>query len=231
VTLEERLTQVRARIGAAATRAGRDPDAITLVAVTKTFGAHVILEAAELGVTDIGENRAQELREKALAIGDRVRWHFIGPLQTNKVKHVVGVASLLHSIDRSGLASEVDRRARSHHLVQDVLIEVNVAREAAKQGCDPASALALAREVDELPNVAVKGLMTMAPFTEDPEAARPYFRELRELQEVVASEVPSATALSMGMTRDFEVAIEEGATIVRVGEAIFGPRPPAALRA
>jgi pyridoxal phosphate enzyme (YggS family) len=223
MTLEARLESVRARISAAATAAGRSPDEVTLVAVTKTFGVHVILEALELGVTDIGENRAQEFREKAMVVGDKVRWHFIGPLQTNKAKHVVGV-TLIHSVDRLALAEEIDRRARARELIQDVLIEVNVAREPAKQGCDPSSAAALARQVDALPNVRVVGLMGMAPFADDPEEARPFFRELRELRDLVAADVPTARELSMGMTRDLEVAIAEGATLVRVGEAIFGPR-------
>jgi len=225
MTLEQRIADVLERIEASASRVQRRPSEVTLVAVTKTFGAHVVLEAAEAGVTDVGENRAQELREKALVVGDRVRWHFIGPLQTNKAKHVVGTATLIHSVDRPALATEIDRRARAHDLVQEVLIEVNVAREAAKQGCDPATAIALAREVDGLANVRVRGLMAMAPFSDQPEHSRPYFREMRALRELLASEVPGATELSMGMTRDFEVAIEEGATIVRVGEAIFGPRP------
>ena len=228
MSLGRRLREVEGRIAAAAARAGRDPDEVTLVAVTKTFGAHVILEAVELGVSDVGENRAQELREKAVVVGDRVRWHFIGPLQTNKVKHVVGVATLIHSVDRPALGAEIDRRARAQDLVQDVLIEVNVAREAAKQGCDPAGAVALAVATDALGHVRVRGLMAMAPFSDDPQDSRPYFEEMASLRERVAQDVPTATELSMGMTRDFEVAIEEGATIVRVGEAIFGPRAGAA---
>lgn len=224
MNLEERLDAVRERIAAACTRTGRDPDAVTLVAVTKTFGAHVVLEAADHGITDVGENRAQELREKAVVVGDRVRWHFIGPLQTNKAKHVVGLAELIHSVDRPALATEIDRRARARGLVQDVLVEVNVAREAAKQGCDPAVAIALARDIDALENVRVRGLMAMAPFTAHPKASRPYFEELRSLRDLLVEEVPGAAHLSMGMTRDFEVAVEEGATIVRVGEAIFGAR-------
>ena len=228
MTLQRRLTEVRSRIAEAASRAGRDADDVTLVAVTKTFGAHVILEAVELGVVDVGENRAQELREKAVVVGDRVRWHFIGPLQTNKVKHVVGIASLIHSVDRPALAAEIDRRARTQGQVQDVLIEVNVAREAAKQGCDPAAAISLAVATAGMDHVTVRGLMAMAPYSERPQDSRPYFDEMRDLHERVAEEVPTATELSMGMTRDFEVAIEEGATIVRVGEAIFGARAGAA---
>ena len=224
MSLRSRLEEVEGRIADAAARSGRKPNEVTLVAVTKTFGVHVILEAAELGVTDVGENRAQELREKVVIVGDKVRWHFIGPLQTNKVKHVVGTAALIHSVDRPALAAEIDRRARSRNLAQEVLIEVNIAREAAKQGCDPATAIALACSTDALDHVTVRGVMAMAPFSDRPEDSRPYFQELRELRDRIAAQVPTATELSMGMTRDFEVAIEEGATIVRVGEAIFGAR-------
>jgi pyridoxal phosphate enzyme (YggS family) len=216
---------VRARVEAAAVRSGRRPDEVTIVAVSKTFPADVVAAAVAAGVTDLGENRAQELKEKVAAVHG-ARWHFVGHLQTNKVRLVVGNATLVHSVDRFGLAEAMARRARSLGITQHVLVEVNVSGETTKQGTTPARAAALAEEVHALDGVRVKGLMTMAPLVDDPEATRPYFAELAELGAVVARRVPGAVELSMGMTRDFEVAVEEGATIVRVGEAIFGPRRP-----
>ncbi len=194
------------------------------MAVSKSFSADAVLACVEAGATDLGENRAQELKEKAIAIPSEVRWHFIGHLQTNKARHVVGVATLVHSVDRYALAEEVARRARSQGMMQEVLIEVNVSGEPTKHGIEPARAVALAEEVSELDGVRVRGLMTMAPFTDDPERSRPYFADLRQLGERLREALPDATELSMGMTRDFEVAVEEGATLVRIGEAIFGPR-------
>lgn len=216
---------VRERIERAAARRSRSGSDVTLVAISKTFPADVVRAAVAAGVTDLGENRAQELREKVSAVGGQARWHFVGHLQTNKVRYVVGNAALIHSVDRFGLAEAVARRARNMGLVQDVLVEVNVSREAAKQGVDPARAVALAEEISSLEGLAVRGLMTMAPLVGDAQETRPYFAELAELGGALVRRVPDAVELSMGMSRDFEVAVEEGATIVRVGEAIFGPRP------
>ena len=220
------LEDVRRRVESAAETSGRSPSDVTLVAVTKGFPAGVVADAVAAGAVDLGENRAQELREKAIAVSEGVRWHFIGHLQTNKVRHVVGTAVLIHSVDRPGLADAVARRARSAGMVQEVLIEVNISGEAAKHGVEPAQAVDLARRVAELPGITVKGLMAMAPLSDDPERSRPYFSDLRAIGEDVVAAIPGATELSMGMSRDFEVAIQEGATLVRVGEAIFGPRRP-----
>ncbi len=222
--IRDRLAQVRDRMDAAARRAGRAPDQVTLVAVGKSFSADIVVAAYRAGAGELGENRAQELKEKAIAIPSGPRWHFIGHLQTNKARLVVGVAALVHSVDRSALAEEISRRARARSIVQDILIEVNVSGEASKHGVEPARAVALAEEVARLDALRVRGLMTMAPLSDDPESSRPYFSDLRDLGERLRSAVPGADELSMGMTRDFEVAIEEGATLVRVGEAIFGPR-------
>ena len=222
-TVSSRLNAVRERVAAAALRSGR-ADAVTLVAVSKSFSADVVAQAVEAGADHLGENRAQELKEKAIALPAGPRWHFIGHLQTNKARQVVGIADLIHSVDRYGLAEEISRRARVKDLTQDVLIEVNISGEGTKHGVAPPAAVALAEEVAALDNLRVRGLMTMAPFTDDPERSRPYFADLRMLGERVGKAVDGATELSMGMTRDFEVAIEEGATLVRVGEAIFGPR-------
>lgn len=224
--IARRLAEVRHRIEAAATSASRSPGDICLVAVSKSFSADVVVACVEAGATDLGENRAQELKEKAIAIQRDVSWHFIGHLQTNKARHVVGIARLVHSVDRYALGEEIARRARTQGVVQDVLIEVNVSGEATKHGIEPARAVALAEEVSGLDGIRVRGLMTMAPFTDDAETSRPYFSDLRELGERLRSALPEATELSMGMTRDFEIAVQEGATILRVGEAIFGPRRP-----
>lgn len=224
MSIEQRLAAVHARIDEACTRSRRDPSEITLVAVAKTFSVDRVIEALDAGALDIGENRAQELKEKAAAIGARSRWHFIGPLQTNKVRLVVGVASLIHSVDRFGLGEAIARRASSMGLVQEVLVEVNFGGEETKAGIEPQRAVSLARELEALDGLRVAGLMTIPPRSEEPEQARPYLRELAELGSMVRADLPDARHLSMGMSGDLEVAVEEGATLVRVGRAIFGPR-------
>ncbi|HET7482495.1 MAG TPA: YggS family pyridoxal phosphate-dependent enzyme [Actinomycetota bacterium] len=224
MTIATRLAAVRERVAAAARAAGRDPADITLVAVGKTFGVDVVSEAIDAGATDIGENRAQELRDKVAVLGARARWHFIGPLQSNKVRLVVGShVVLIHSVDRFGVAEAIGRRAASLGFEQDVLVEVNVGGEATKHGVEPPRAVTLATEISQLPGVSVRGLMAIPPRGDD--EARHHFQTLAALGHDVAAEIPGATELSMGMSHDFEVAIEEGATIVRVGQAIFGPRP------
>jgi len=224
MTVVERLKAVRTSIEDAARRSGRSPSDVTLVAVSKTWPADVALEAISAGVTDLGENRAQEFKEKVALLEGRARWHFIGPLQTNKVRQVVGACDLIHSVDRLGLAEAIDRRASRLGLVQDVLIEVNVALDPSKHGIEPAKAIALAGEAAVMAGVRVRGLMTMPPYPDDPEESRPYYKELAALSRQLLAELPEAAELSMGMTRDFEIAIEEGATLVRIGTAIFGPR-------
>jgi pyridoxal phosphate enzyme (YggS family) len=215
---------VEARIEAAALRAGRDPNEVTLVAISKTWPADVLVEALEAGVTDLGENRAQELKQKVAVLGPGPRWHFVGHLQTNKVRSVVGSVVAIHSVDRFGLGEAIARRASALGISQDVLIEVNVSGEASKFGVEPQRTRALAGELAALDGLNVRGLMTMAPFSDDPENSRRFFASLRELGESLRRDLPDAGELSMGMTRDFEVAVEEGATLLRVGEAIFGPR-------
>jgi pyridoxal phosphate enzyme (YggS family) len=224
VDLRSRYDRVLERVAQAAKRAGRDLAEVEVVAVAKTFPADVVLAAIDQGIEVIGESRAQELRDKYAVVGGRARWHFVGHVQTNKVRQVVGVAELIHSVDRIGLAEAIARRAKSLGSVQEVLIEVNIARESAKHGADPATAVTFARDVARLDGIQVRGLMAMAPFSEDPEQSRPYFAELAELKDQVASTVDGVDHISMGMSRDFEVGVEEGATLVRVGEAIFGPR-------
>jgi pyridoxal phosphate enzyme (YggS family) len=213
--VDARIAEVRARIAAAAARAGRDPADVTLVAATKTVGADRVAAALACGVVDLGENRAQELLEKASVLAEHEpapRWHFLGAVQRNKVRVLAPWVCLWHSVDRIGLGEELAKRAAGAR----VLVEVNVGREPQKAGCPPAETAALVDALRDL-GLTVEGLMTVPPHDDDP---RPWFARLRALGEAV-----EAPVLSMGMTDDFEVAIEEGATIVRVGRALFGARP------
>jgi pyridoxal phosphate enzyme (YggS family) len=220
--LRDRLADVHRRISLAAERAGRDPGSVRLVAVTKTLGIERVREAVEAGLRDFGENYVQEAREKLAALGPDIRWHFIGHLQSNKARHVVGAFELIHSLDSETLAREIQKRSAAAGIVQDVLVEVRLDPAASKTGIEPEALPCLVEQVRGLPNVRLRGLMGMPPLFADPEDARPGFRLLRRLLEVVPPE--SRRELSMGMSSDFEVAIEEGATLVRVGTAIFGPR-------
>lgn len=226
-TIATRLEAVRERIDAACERAGRDPAEVTIVGVTKTHPVETVEEALAAGQVDLGENRAQELvpkAEQAQEMGLEPRWHFIGGLQRNKVRQVLPHIAVLHSLDSVRLADEIEKRAEQGRAPDpDVplpcYLEVNVGGEASKQGVEPAGVGALLRGVAELRHVEVVGLMTVAPQVDDPEQVRPVFRELREL-----AEAHGLAELSMGMTEDYAVAIEEGATVVRLGRVIFGPR-------
>jgi PLP dependent protein len=224
VNISERVGDVRTRIAAAARRAGRAPGDIVLIAVSKSFPADVCKTALDAGVTDLGENRAGEFRDKIALVDGRARWHFVGNLQTNKARMVVGAADLVHSVDRMELATALGRRAEALGITQDVLIEVNVAGEKSKHGVAPEAAIEFATGVEKFGALNVRGLMTMPPYPLDPEDSRPLYKELAALSNSVREKVPGAREISMGMTRDFEVAVEEGATMVRVGEAVFGPR-------
>jgi hypothetical protein len=216
-----RLEAVWRRIAAAAARAGRVPRSVTLVAVSKTFGVAHVRAAHMAGQADFGESRALELKRKAAAGGPGLRWHFVGRLQRNKVRDVVGVAGLIHSVDRLELARAIADRARRMGRVQQVLVQVNVGNDPAKGGAGPDEALTLVRDVRELHGIACQGLMTIPAIAADP---RPAFQALRGLRDAARERWPEVAHLSMGMSRDFEAAVEEGATIVRVGEAVFGPR-------
>jgi pyridoxal phosphate enzyme (YggS family) len=222
-TVAERLGAVRAKIAAAAARAGRPPEGVRLLAVSKTKPEALIRAAYAAGQRDFGENYVQELVAKAPALADLpdLRWHVIGPLQRNKVKQVVPVAALVHTVDRAELASELDKRAAAAGRVVAVLLEVNVSGEASKAGCSPDAAHRLADAVRALPHLRLAGLMTIPPDSGEREQARPFFAALRELRGRLGGDLAE---LSMGMSQDFEIAIEEGATIVRVGTAIFGAR-------
>jgi pyridoxal phosphate enzyme (YggS family) len=225
--ISSNISLIRQRIEAASARSGRDPQSVRLMAVSKTVALERIREALEAGITLLGENYVQEAREKIPAIGHAAEWHMIGYLQTNKVKYVVNLFDWIHSVDRLELARELDKRAGQSNRRLNILIEVNVSGEESKNGMEPDAALELVRQVSLLPNISVRGLMTMPPYSDNPENSRPYFQALRKLRdEISAAAIPNIRMdeLSMGMTDDFEVAIEEGTTIIRVGRAIFGKR-------
>jgi PLP dependent protein len=224
-SVRARVADVRARIERAARASSRSPTDITLIAVSKGFPAAVVEQALEAGVEDLGENRAQEFEAKAATVAGSARWHFVGRLQSNKVRVVVGACVVIHSVDRPKIAEAISARARALGVVQDVLVEVNVSGEGAKSGVGTGDAIAFTEKVAGLDAVRVKGLMTIPPWPERPEDSAPYYAVLRDLRDELVRSAPDATELSMGMTRDFEVAVREGATLVRVGEAIFGPRP------
>ncbi len=225
--IQDNYRAVEARVAAACQRAGRAREDVTLIAVSKTKPVEMVRELQEIGVVDFGENHAQELVAKTEAIPEKLNWHFIGHLQRNKVKYVVGRACLIHSVSSLRLAEEIRKESEKKGLVTPVLIEVNIADESTKSGISSEEAIQLVRQVAELPGLSIRGLMAIAPPVEDPEENRGYFRQMRELKETIAGlHLPgvSMEELSMGMTGDFEVAIEGGATMVRVGTAIFGAR-------
>jgi pyridoxal phosphate enzyme (YggS family) len=227
MSIADNLGTIQARIDAAARKAGRDLVEVKLVAVSKTRPAAFVDEAARSGQRLFGENYVQELAAKAREVTGPVEWHFIGHLQSNKVRQITGLVTMIHSVDRLSLAQEIDRQWGKLGRVCDVLIEVNIACEETKCGTSIKEVLDLVRRVAALPHLRLRGLMTMPPFYDDPEGARPYFRELRRLAgEIAAENIPDVEMkeLSMGMSGDFEVAIAEGATLVRVGSAIFGER-------
>lgn len=227
MSIADNLKTVTDRIASAAKSSGRDLSSVKLVVVTKTVGVDRIREAVDAGASILGENRVQEAKEKIEKLGPIASWHLIGHLQTNKAKYAVKLFYLIHSVDSLELAKEIDKQAAKIGKVQDVLIEVSISGEASKAGVAPENAAALIKDAVKLKNISIKGLMTIPPFSDNPEDSRPYFKKLRELSESIAREnIPgvSMKELSMGMSGDFEVAIEEGSTMVRVGTAIFGKR-------
>jgi pyridoxal phosphate enzyme (YggS family) len=222
--IKENFLRVMERIETAAQRSKRDPSEIKLVAVSKTVEAARIKEAIEAGVSILGENYVQEAKRKIEEIGPRVAWHFIGHLQSNKAKYVVYLFDMIHSLDNIPLAEELSRRAEQADRMIKVLIEINLSGEATKFGTDEGEILNLARRILQLSHLSLEGLMTMPPYFDSPEMSRPYYVKLRELKERLVREGIPMKELSMGMSNDFEIAIEEGATYVRVGTAIFGTR-------
>ena len=226
--LPERLAHVRAEIARRQATAART-EPVTIVAVTKGFGLDAVEAALAAGLADLGENRVQEALEKLdTPAGRRATWHLVGHLQRNKAKHVAGRFALVHSVDSGPLADELDRRAAAHGAKQRVLLQVNVAGEAQKSGCAPAEAPALAHRLAGAPHLALEGLMTIAPFSDDQDVQRRTFRGLRVLRDALQEEGLWLPTLSMGMSADYGVAVEEGATVIRLGTVLFGLRERAA---
>jgi hypothetical protein len=228
MAIKENVAQVRERIAAASRRSGRAPDVVKLVAISKTFPPESVRAAYEAGLRDFGENRVQEAACKRPALSDlSITWHLVGHLQTNKAKPARDLFQWVHSVDSLRLAQKLDQAAAPGCGRLPVLLEVNLGGEESKAGVGESEIVQLAEQMNQLATLEVRGLMVIPPFFDDPEQVRPYFRRLRELaREIDARNIPhvSMRELSMGMSHDFEVAIEEGATIIRVGTAIFGPR-------
>jgi pyridoxal phosphate enzyme (YggS family) len=219
------IEHLRERIAAKCEEFGRNSKEIRLIAVSKFFGVDAIAEANGLGVTDFGENKAQELRDKYEILGDKVTWHFIGTLQRNKVKYAVKAATYIHSVDSLALADEINKEAKKLNKVQKILLEVKTSSEETKSGLsDEEEVLKLVNHCSNLPNVELVGLMTMAAFTDDERIIRQSFSDLRKLKDEINKNGFDLSELSMGMTNDYEIAIEEGATMLRIGSAIFGQR-------
>ena len=225
--LKENFQSVEARIQAACDRAGRSRKEVTLIAVSKTKPVEMLQTIYDAGSRDFGENKVQEMCDKIEQLPTDIRWHMIGHLQTNKVKYIVGRVSLIHSVDSLHLAQEIEKQAAKLDVIVPILIEVNIAEEESKFGIHKEETSSLVREVAALPHIRIQGLMTIAPYVENPEDNRAYFRGIKQLSVDIARENidnVSMDCLSMGMTGDYEVAIEEGATMVRVGTGIFGER-------
>lgn len=225
--LKENLQRVEENINAACKKAGRDRSEVTLISVSKTKPVEMLKEAYDLGVRVFGENKVQELEVKIPEFGDDVSWHMIGHLQRNKVKYIVGKVSLIHSVDSLRLAEEIQKESEKKNVTTDILIEVNVAEEESKFGVTVEETENLIRDIAKLPNVHIRGLMTIAPYVVDSEENRWIFRKIKDLSvDIAAKNIDNVDMdiLSMGMTGDYSVAIEEGATLVRVGTGIFGER-------
>jgi pyridoxal phosphate enzyme (YggS family) len=227
-TVKANIERIKGAIAGAASRAGRKVSDVRLMAVTKTVDDDRIMQAIEAGVDIIGESYVQEAKRKIEKMGRKIEWHMIGYLQSNKAKYAVKLFDMIHSVDRMDLAIELDRRSRAQDVTMKVLIEINTSGEKTKSGAPYEEAMRLVKDISSLDNLSIQGLMTMAPWFDNPEDARPYFKSLRELRDRIIDANIAHTEmreLSMGMSGDYEVAVEEGATIVRVGRGIFGERP------
>ncbi len=225
--VKENLEQVRENIRKACEKSGRDVNEVTLIAVSKTKPIPMLQEAYDAGSRDFGENKVQEIMDKYPVLPEDIRWHMIGHLQRNKVKYIVDKISLIHSVDSLRLAEEISSQAEKKQVEVDILVEVNIAQEESKFGTSRDEAMSLVEEISRLPHIQVKGLMTIAPFVENPEDNRKYFKQIKELSvDIMQKNIDNVSmgVLSMGMTGDYMVAIEEGATMVRVGTGIFGER-------
>ncbi|AKL95560.1 pyridoxal phosphate enzyme, YggS family [Clostridium aceticum] len=225
--IENNLKIIKQRISDAATKAGRSPHEVQLIAVTKTVEPEIIERAIDCGVTDIGENKVQEIIRKYEIIGEKVKYHMIGHLQKNKVKYIIDKVDMIHSLDSYDLAKEIDKRAKKIQKVMKCLLQINISGEESKYGVNPLEAQSLLRQISELKNIQIVGLMTMAPYTDNPEEVRKYFKDLKNLSleiDQLSLKNIDMGHLSMGMSNDFEVAIGEGANLVRIGSSIFGER-------
>ena len=226
--LKKRLSNVKERIKKAAIDCGRDPDTVRLVAVSKTIPEDAVREAIKAGADILGENYIQEAKDKINALSSYpVSWHFIGHLQSNKAKYAVKLFDMIHTVDSLKLAHELNKQAKKINKIQKILIQVNISMESTKSGVHEEDAQKLIKEISLFENISIKGLMTMPPFFNNPEKVRPYFSDLRNLRDKIRNEAiknVNMRELSMGMTDDFEVAIKQGATLVRIGTAIFGER-------
>jgi hypothetical protein len=225
--LEENLAQVEKNIRIACEKSGRDRSEVTLIAVGKTKPADMLRTVYDCGIRDFGENKVQEMCDKMEVLPDDIRWHMIGHLQTNKVKYIVGKTALIHSVDSVHLAKEIERQAEKMDVTVPILIEVNIAEEESKFGIHREEAIAMVKEIAAFDHLRIQGLMTIAPYVENPEENRTFFREIRQLSVDIRNQNIDnicMDVLSMGMTGDYMVAIEEGATLVRVGTGIFGER-------
>lgn len=225
----ENTSNIYKRISHAALKAGRNPEDVLLIAVTKTVGIERIKEAIGAGLRIFGENRVQEAQKKVMSnelrvMSDRIKWHLIGHLQRNKAKIAVQFFDLIHSLDSTALAGELNKHAEKINKIQDVIVEVKLSREESKHGVLKEGLIDLLKSAGNFKNINIRGLMTIPPFFDNPEKVRPYFRELRELRDRASAMGFNLPELSMGMSNDFEIAIEEGATMVRIGTAIFGER-------
>lgn len=225
--LKENLQSVEENIKKACEKAGRKREDVTLIAVSKTKPVEMLQEIYDQNIRNFGENKVQEMCDKMEVLPKDIKWHMIGHLQTNKIKYIIGKTELIHSVDSLHLAQEISKQAVKHDVQTDILIEINIANEQTKFGIDAGDTIQLVREIAALPNIHIKGLMTIAPFVENPEDNRLYFRRIHQLSVDITKENidnVNMDILSMGMTEDYMVAIEEGATMVRVGTGIFGER-------
>lgn len=225
--ITENINDVSANIREACERSGRDIKDVCLIAVSKTKPVEMLKEAYDYGLREFGENKVQEMTDKILKLPDDISWHMIGHLQTNKVKYIIGKTKLIHSVDSIKLAETINRESCKKNVISDILVEVNVAQEETKFGIAPGEVLEFVEKISNFPGICVKGLMTIAPYVENPESNREIFRKLKKLSiDITNKHIDNVnmSVLSMGMTNDYMVAIEEGATHVRVGTGIFGER-------
>ena len=228
MSIESNIKKIKDEIASICNDCGRNPEDVNLMAVTKTVDVDAVLEAIEAGITDVGENKPQELARKYEVIGDKVNWHLIGTLQTNKVKYIIDKVTMIHSLDREALCEEIQKRAEKIDRVIDCLVQVNISKEETKHGLYKDDVVEFIKMVSEkYKNIRIRGLMTMAPFTENEDEVREVFRSLKNLSlDIDKLNIPNVSMkyLSMGMSNDYKIAVEEGSTIVRVGTSIFGER-------